>query len=87
MLPLTTIERERGERAAAERLFFASISTDDTIEREREDERVLPPLPTTRLPLTIEREREESAAAACDDEREYVLLPLLVTTTRERLVR
>lgn len=88
LLPLTTIERERGERAAAERLFFASISTDDTIEREREDERVLPPLPTTRLPLTtIEREREESAAAACDDEREYFLLPLLVTTTRERLGR
>ena len=33
---------------------------------------MLPPLPTTRLPLTtIEREREESAAAACDDERVF----------------
>jgi hypothetical protein len=68
-----TIETERGERAAADRLFFASISTDNMIERERENERVLPPLPTMRRPLTtIEREREESAAAACNHKRESI---------------
>ena len=88
LLPLTTIERERGERAVAERLFFASISTDDTIERERGRESAAT---TSDNETSVDNDREGERRECCRRlqrrEREYFLLPLLVTTTRDRLGR